>query len=84
MSSGDSFGNLVIWDFKTSRILNRVKVHQKALVSHAWLPHETVGCAFVRMHVVTDVALTRGFFFAFPQQSKVITSSFDGTIKMLD
>ncbi|KAK4046824.1 hypothetical protein OIV83_005820 [Microbotryomycetes sp. JL201] len=57
LSSGDSHGNLVIWDFKTSRILNRIRVHQKALVSHAWLPHET---------------------------SKVVTSSFDGTIKMLD
>ncbi|KAM0786548.1 hypothetical protein ACM66B_002005 [Microbotryomycetes sp. NB124-2] len=57
LTSGDSHGNLVIWDFKTSRILNRIRVHQKALVSHAWLPHET---------------------------SKIVTSSFDGTIKLLD
>lgn len=42
LSSGDSFGNLVLWDFKTCRIVSRLKAHSKALVSHAWLPHESV------------------------------------------
>ncbi|ORY70610.1 WD40-repeat-containing domain protein [Leucosporidium creatinivorum] len=57
LSSGDSFGNLVLWDFKTCRIVSRLKAHSKALVSHAWLPHES---------------------------SKVITSSWDGTMKLFD
>lgn len=57
LSSGDAQGNLVIWDWKTSRISTRIKVHQKPLISHAWLPHET---------------------------SKIVTSSWDGTIRLLD
>lgn len=33
---------MVFWDFKTSRIVNRTKVHSQAIISHAWLPHESV------------------------------------------
>ena len=42
VSSGDGHGDLVFWDFKTCRLLKRIKAHTKAVISHAWLPHETV------------------------------------------
>lgn len=42
LSSGDSAGNLVVWDWKSCRIATRLKCHDKVLISHAWLPHEPV------------------------------------------
>ncbi|CEQ43099.1 SPOSA6832_04997 [Sporobolomyces salmonicolor] len=58
LSSGDGQGNLVFWDFKTSRIVSRINgAHKQVIISHAWLPHES---------------------------SKVITSSWDGLIKLWD
>ena len=46
ISSGDGAGNLHFWDFKTGRKYpNFIKAHNQALISHAWLPHETVSCA---------------------------------------
>ncbi|GAA5949520.1 hypothetical protein JCM21900_000248 [Sporobolomyces salmonicolor] len=58
LSSGDGQGNLVFWDFKTSRIVSRInRAHKQVIISHAWLPHES---------------------------SKVITSSWDGLIKLWD
>ncbi|GAA5848953.1 hypothetical protein JCM8547_006396 [Rhodosporidiobolus lusitaniae] len=58
VSSGDGQGNMVFWDFKTSRIVGRLnKAHKQVVVSHQWLPHET---------------------------SKLITSSWDGLIKLWD
>lgn len=41
VSSGDGSGNLVFWDWKTTRILKRIKAHDRVVISHAWLPHET-------------------------------------------
>ena len=41
LSSGAGDGSLVIWDFKTCRLLKRLPAHSKALITHAWLPHET-------------------------------------------
>ncbi|GAA5930385.1 Cdc40p [Sporobolomyces koalae] len=58
LSSGDGTGDMIFWDFKTSRIVSRIKkAHSKVIVSHAWLPHES---------------------------SKVVTSSWDGLIKLWD
>ncbi|GAA6036760.1 hypothetical protein JCM8097_003464 [Rhodosporidiobolus ruineniae] len=58
LSVGDGVGNVVFWDFKTSRIVGRLnKAHKQVIISHAWLPHET---------------------------SKMITSSWDGLIKLWD
>ncbi|GJN90064.1 hypothetical protein Rhopal_003062-T1 [Rhodotorula paludigena] len=58
LSSGDGQGNVVFWDFKTSRIAGRLqRAHKQVVLSHAWLPHET---------------------------SKVVTSSWDGLIKLWD
>jgi pre-mRNA-processing factor 17 len=43
VSSGDGTGDMIFWDFKTSRIVSRIKkAHSKVIISHAWLPHESV------------------------------------------
>lgn len=57
VSSGDGEGNLLFWDWKTSRLLKRIKAHKEVVISHAWLPHST---------------------------SRVVTGSWDGTIKLWD
>ncbi|KIJ38951.1 hypothetical protein M422DRAFT_231020 [Sphaerobolus stellatus SS14] len=41
ISSGDSSGNVVFWDWKTGRIKSRLKAHDKVVIAHEWLPHET-------------------------------------------
>lgn len=41
LSSGDGEGNLVMWDWKNCRLLKKLRVSSKAVISHAWLPHET-------------------------------------------
>jgi len=41
ISSGDSTGNIVFWDWKTRRIKSRLKAHNKVVIAHEWLPHET-------------------------------------------
>jgi pre-mRNA-processing factor 17 len=43
LSSGDGSGNVHFWDFKTSRKYpNTIRAHSQAVISHTWLPHETV------------------------------------------
>ena len=42
ISSGDSEGNVVFWDWKSGRIKSRLKAHSKVVIAHEWLPHETV------------------------------------------
>jgi len=41
ISSGDGEGNVVFWDWKTGRIKSRLKAHNKVVIAHEWLPHET-------------------------------------------
>jgi len=41
ISSGDSNGNMVFWDWKTGRIKSRLPCHDKVVIAHEWLPHET-------------------------------------------
>jgi pre-mRNA-processing factor 17 len=55
--SGDASGQLWIWDWKTCRMLKKIKAHDGVLIDCAWHPHET---------------------------SKVVTASWDGTIKYWD
>ncbi|KIM65040.1 hypothetical protein SCLCIDRAFT_23135 [Scleroderma citrinum Foug A] len=43
ISSGDSTGDVVFWDWKTGRMKARLKAHSKVVVAHEWLPHETDG-----------------------------------------
>ncbi|CEH19493.1 mRNA splicing factor [Ceraceosorus bombacis] len=57
ISSGDSEGNVVFWDWKSGKLLKRLRAHKDVVISHEWLPHET---------------------------SKLVTGSWDGTIKLWD
>ncbi|EST08621.1 WD40 repeat [Kalmanozyma brasiliensis GHG001] len=42
VSSGDGEGNVCFWDWKTTRLLKRLRgAHREAVISCAWLPHET-------------------------------------------
>lgn len=42
LSSGDGNGNLVVWDWKSGRLLKRLRGHKEVVIAHEWLPHETV------------------------------------------
>ena len=33
---------MVFWEWKTGRIKSRLKAHSKVVITHEWLPHETV------------------------------------------
>ncbi|SPO30266.1 probable CDC40 - Pre-mRNA splicing factor important for catalytic step II [Ustilago trichophora] len=42
LSSGDGEGNLCFWDWKSTRLLKRLRgAHKEAVISHVWLPHES-------------------------------------------
>ncbi|RKP06909.1 WD40-repeat-containing domain protein [Thamnocephalis sphaerospora] len=41
LMSGDSEGRLWIWDWKTCRMLKKIKAHDNVLFDCAWHPHET-------------------------------------------
>ena len=42
LSSGDGEGNVCFWDWKSTRLLKRLRgAHREAVISHCWLPHET-------------------------------------------
>ncbi|KAK0519882.1 hypothetical protein OC842_007288 [Tilletia horrida] len=41
VSSGDGEGNLVFWDWKSCRLLKRLRAHKEVIIAHEWLPHET-------------------------------------------
>lgn len=65
---------MVFWEWKTGRIKSRLKAHSKVVIAHEWLPHETVSCFF---------AGERSLSHRIPhRQSKVITASWDGLIKL--
>lgn len=49
ISSGDSEGNLVFWDWKSGRIKSRLKAHSKVVIAHEWLPHETVSDTIITL-----------------------------------
>lgn len=85
LSSGDGQGNMVFWDFKTGRISGRLnRAHKQVIISHDWLPHEHVrSLSTVQCFVVLfgSRQLTSGSR-ALPLQSKLVTSSWDGLIKL--
>ncbi|KAI8384374.1 WD40-repeat-containing domain protein [Radiomyces spectabilis] len=41
ISSGDSNGNVWVWDWKTCKILKKFKAHDKVVMNTEWHPHET-------------------------------------------
>jgi len=69
ISSGTGSGDVVFWDWKTGRITKRLKAHNQVVIDHVWLPNEHVST----IRVVGDVLM---------YQSKVITASWDGLIKL--
>ena len=72
ISSGDGSGNVVFWDWKTGNIKSRLKTHSQVVISHVWLPHETVSTGRDPASADTNCR----------DQSKVITASWDGLIKL--
>ena len=46
LSSGDGHGDIVFWRWQDSKLIKRLKAHNKAVISHAWLPHESVSHFF--------------------------------------
>lgn len=41
ISSGDSNGNIWFWDWKTCKILKKLKAHNKVVMCTEWNPHES-------------------------------------------
>lgn len=41
LSSGDSQGDMVFWDWKSGHQLKRLHTHKDVVIAHEWLPHET-------------------------------------------
>lgn len=41
ISSGDSNGNVWFWDWKSCKILKKLKAHDKVVTNTEWHPHET-------------------------------------------
>jgi pre-mRNA-processing factor 17 len=69
ISSGTGSGDLVFWDWKTGKIAKRLRGHKEVVIDHAWLPNEHVSTRFqVRVKLII--------------QSKVVTASWDGLIKL--
>lgn len=81
VSSGDGQGDIVFWDFKSCRLIKRLKAHSKAVITHAWLPHESVSLP-TRVH--TEIQIKTDSSFPFISQSKLVTGSWDGLIKLFD
>lgn len=42
ISSGTGSGEMVFWDWKSGKIVKRLKAHKEVVIDHAWLPNEHV------------------------------------------
>ena len=42
ISSGTGAGDVVFWDWKTGKIVKRIRAHDQVVIDHAWLPNEPV------------------------------------------
>jgi pre-mRNA-processing factor 17 len=42
ISSGTGGGDVVFWDWKTGRIVKRLRAHNQVVIDHVWLPNEHV------------------------------------------
>ncbi|KGB76415.1 pre-mRNA-processing factor 17 [Cryptococcus deuterogattii 99/473] len=40
ISSGTGSGEMVFWDWKSGKIMKRLKAHKEVVIDHAWLPNE--------------------------------------------
>jgi pre-mRNA-processing factor 17 len=73
LSSGDGQGNVVFWDWKSGKILKRLYAHKQVVIDHVWLPHQ---------HVRSPLSLSASLLANPSPQSKLITASWDGLIKL--
>jgi len=39
--SGDSEGSLWFWDWKTTKVVKKMKTHENVVIGCDWHPHET-------------------------------------------
>ena len=74
----------MFWEWKTGRIKSRLRAHSKVVIAHEWLPHETVRPCLPRAFcaVLARRADAVSPFASFSLQSKVVTGSWDGLIKL--
>lgn len=42
ISSGTGTGDVVFWDWKTGKIVKRLRAHDQVVIDHVWLPNEKV------------------------------------------
>src|SRR4051812_781109 len=74
LSSGDGAGNVHFWDFKTGKKYpNKLEAHSRVVIDQKWLPHDTVRTCAVPSQARLNPARA---------QSKLITGSWDGTLKL--
>lgn len=45
ISSGTGGGEVVFWDWKTGKIVKKIRAHKEVVIDHAWLPNEHVSRA---------------------------------------
>lgn len=46
LSSGTGSGDVVFWDWKTGKIVKRLRAHDQVVIDHCWLPNESVSGRF--------------------------------------
>jgi len=44
ISSGTGGGDVVFWDWKSGKIVSRLRAHKEVVIDHLWLPNEHVSC----------------------------------------
>jgi len=59
ISSGDAGGWVIFWDWKTGRIKNRLQAHNKVVIAHEWLPHETVSIMWMSTVAKADAVTVK-------------------------
>jgi len=55
ISSGTGGGDVVFWDFKTGRIVKRLRAHNQVVIDHVWLPNEHVSNDDDHIRISADV-----------------------------
>lgn len=51
---------MVFWDFKTGRIVKRLRAHNQVVIDHVWLPNEHVSGSVITGSP-TDIVSSRNW-----------------------